>query len=314
MTQIQDIAVLSAASFLGFVGFSLTGFGMAINYFLVYQIAIYAGYEGKFLYAVFIQAFAFFSVQPLIFKTVEIKKFASKNALLYWVPVTIIATPIGSITGKFIPTETIELVTGFLVTFIAIFQIYQKRIIFAKHIRKLCCCSTGEKQEHSCDKEKQDRLTMMKGELEIGEEDTSFGNTARFWTVMASAISAYFGALCGIQSPPIILYFLYPPSPLRFNKKSQRATGVIMTMTNGTMRVVYYLFEAFTATGGESSYFQLDDWPLYLCVVLASLGGVLVGNIAFDALKDSQNNIRMILIIFMLICGISFLFSTFLLD
>ena len=83
-----------------------------------------------------------------------------------------------------------------------------------------------------------------------------------------------------------------------------------MAITNGIMRVIYYAIEAFA---GKSSYFQHDDWPLYLCVALASVGGFLVGNIAFEALKDSQNNIRMILSILLLLCGISFLFSSFLL-
>jgi hypothetical protein len=58
-----DIALLSLACFLGNVGVALTGFGMAIVYIFVWQIAVLSGYESNLKYAIFIQALALFSAQ-----------------------------------------------------------------------------------------------------------------------------------------------------------------------------------------------------------------------------------------------------------
>jgi hypothetical protein len=63
MAPVIDIALLSLSSFLGNVGVALTGFGMAIIYLFVWQIAVIAGYDSNFKYAVFIQALALFSAQ-----------------------------------------------------------------------------------------------------------------------------------------------------------------------------------------------------------------------------------------------------------
>jgi hypothetical protein len=63
MLAIDDVAILSLCSFSGNVGVALTGFGMAIVYLFVWQIAVLSGYDSNFKYAVFIQAVALFSAQ-----------------------------------------------------------------------------------------------------------------------------------------------------------------------------------------------------------------------------------------------------------
>ena len=63
MALIKDIALLSFSSFMGNAGVALTGFGMAIVYLFVWQIAVLCGYNSDFKYAVFIQALALFSAQ-----------------------------------------------------------------------------------------------------------------------------------------------------------------------------------------------------------------------------------------------------------
>jgi len=75
------------------------------------------------------------------------------------------------------------------------------------------------------------------------------------------------------------------------------------------MRVAYYLVE--TLAMDRDSFFSKNDILLYCCVVVASFGGVLVGGKLFDMMKDSQNNIRMILSVLLLLCGISLLLSSF---
>ena len=55
-----------------------------------------------------------FSAQPLLLKKAEFKKYASWNVLRYFIPITIVSTPLGQITGDIVSTDMI----GFLVTFV----------------------------------------------------------------------------------------------------------------------------------------------------------------------------------------------------
>lgn len=61
----------------------------------------------------------------------EIREYASKRMLRYFIPITIIATPLGQITGDRVSTDIVVAVGGVLVTFVAVFEIYQKRDFFA---------------------------------------------------------------------------------------------------------------------------------------------------------------------------------------
>ena len=152
----------------------------------------------------------------------------------------------------------------------------------------------------------------MSVEDEARQEDdetlTPIGIAARFWTLLAGSTSGLLGGLCGIRGPPVILYFLHPPRNVRFDKNTQRATGAIITATDVAMRVVYYLIETFALK--KEYYFRGSDWLLYVCVIVSSQGGVLTGGKLFDIMKDSRNNIRMILSIFLLLCGVSLLLSS----
>lgn len=66
----------------------------------------------------------------LLYKA-EIRKFASRRMLYYFIPITIISTPLGQITGDRVSTELVEMIGGILVTFVAVFEVYQKRDRFA---------------------------------------------------------------------------------------------------------------------------------------------------------------------------------------
>lgn len=61
--SVEDIVVLSMCACFGHIGLSLTGFGMAIIYWFVWQISVLSGYTSDFKYAVFIQALSVFSAQ-----------------------------------------------------------------------------------------------------------------------------------------------------------------------------------------------------------------------------------------------------------
>jgi hypothetical protein len=173
--QALDVVVLTLCAFLGNAGVALAGFGMAIIYLFVYQIAVLAGYSSDFKYAVFLQALALFavqvracarvnrcvtaaglpqsaeaatsltvfnhrSIQPLIFYEADMWNHASSRMLRYFIPITIAATPLGQLLGETISTEVIEAVAGVLVSSLALFEVYHKREQFATWL--LCRCWT----------------------------------------------------------------------------------------------------------------------------------------------------------------------------
>ena len=121
-----DIVVLSLASFFGNFGVALTGFGQAIVYLFIWQIASLSGYDGLLEVAIFIQAFSLMVVQPLLMYKADVLNFASKRMLIWFIPATLIATPLGQYTAEHVDIEIVILVGAFLVTFIAIFEIYNK--------------------------------------------------------------------------------------------------------------------------------------------------------------------------------------------
>jgi len=338
MATVEDFIILSLCSFLGNVGVAVTGFGMAIVYLFIWQIAVISGYESNFKYAVFIQALALLSAQPLLLYSVGIKTHASRKMLFYFIPMTLISTPLGQITGDHVSTELVEAIGGGLVTFVAVFEMYQKRALFAGWLSSSFPSNKKNKEEKAKDQSTSDNIKnesilenkatgAEEGSAEIDDakmEEVSLGNAsterrkvlnesglgpnAQFWTLLAGGASGFLGGLCGIRGPPIIFYFLHPPFPVSFTRESQRATGACITAINVASRVVYYIIK--TTVFDAESLFVSGDWVLYLVVLIVSCFGVIVGVRLFDFMKDSKATIRAILSILLLICGVSLILSS----
>lgn len=164
--------------------------------------------------------------------------------------------------------------------------------------------SSYSTQTNDLDIEQGSQLTIgTKGKDDPNDmENVEFGCMTRFWTLFAGGASGFLGGFCGIRGPPIILYFLYPPSGVLFNKTSQRATGACITAANVGMRIIFYAV--------NWRQFRKDDvsWFLFLYVGCSYLG-VLIGAKLFDLLKDSTSVIRGILTIFLVLCGVSLMWS-----
>jgi len=126
------------------------------------------------------------------------------------------------------------------------------------------------------------------------------------FAVSMGFLSGFLGGLCGIRGPPIMIFFLHPP--FQFGKAVQRSNGAAITFVNVVMRAIYYAVEA--GMSNEHS-FQADHWPLYLCVALTSVVGILFGNKIFERIKNSQATIKTILSFFLVLCGTSLLITAF---
>ena len=79
---------------------------------------------------------------------------------------------------------------------------------------------------------------------------------------------------------------------------------------NVLMRMIFYLVNTFSLNP-SGVVFVKEDWRLYLSVIACSIAGGLVGSKLFEYLKDSKDTIRGILAVFLLLCGVSLLFSAF---
>ena len=138
--------------------------------------------------------------------------------------------------------------------------------------------------------------------------DETFGIFAIIYTIFAVGVTGFLGGLCGIQDPPLILYFLYPPHPISFDTITQRAICASITGTIAISRIVYYLVDALAL--GRDKYFAMNNLLLYCCVILSSLLGACVGSHLLDKIEDSKETIRGVLSLLLLISGVGLLLSS----
>lgn len=144
MIRTQDIVVLSLCTFLGNIGVSLTGFGTAITYFIIYQIAYLSGFKVDFRYALFVQALSFISIQPLLLYKTEVRKHASRKMLLYLIPITLVSTPVGQVVGNMASADIIKVVGGGLICLVVLLEIYQNRDKIISLVDRCRCKRKGE--------------------------------------------------------------------------------------------------------------------------------------------------------------------------
>jgi len=152
-----------------------------------------------------------------------------------------------------------------------------------------------------------------------GHVEVQFGcNRVTSDTTMAGSLSGFLGGMIGIRTPPLMLYFMHPPSPLVFDNLCQRATGVVIMCTSTVQRQVFYLYGTFAphskdSPGYQEYYigYQKEDWKLYTCVILFSLLGGYSGGIAFEYVRDAKETIRWIFLVLLYMCGVSLFISAF---
>ena len=90
------IGFFALTTFLANLVFSAMGVGMAIIFLFCYQIGVISNLiEENLKYAVFIQTFALFVIQPMVLSSVNLKKNAKMDLLVPFILVQFIGTPIG---------------------------------------------------------------------------------------------------------------------------------------------------------------------------------------------------------------------------
>ena len=135
MVSASAYAVLSLAAFVGNAGVAVTGFGMAIVYWLVVQIADVSGHAVDARRAIFIQSLSLLAAQPLLLKNANPRKYATRSLMRLFLPVTIVSTPLGQLAGDYVNVEVIQLVAGILVLGVACFELYRNRALVVTVVR-----------------------------------------------------------------------------------------------------------------------------------------------------------------------------------
>lgn len=140
MAEEKVIAFFALAGFLGTVAFSATGFAMGIMFLFIYQIGSLAG--GGWLdqccsirYAVFIQSIAFVVVIPVVLWRVNIRKNIRYDLLFGFVPITLVATPLGQYLQDYTPVSILKITVGVITVVIALWQI-REYFVFRRKLRQ----------------------------------------------------------------------------------------------------------------------------------------------------------------------------------
>ncbi|CAK0843771.1 unnamed protein product [Prorocentrum cordatum] len=157
----------------------------------------------------------------------------------------------------------------------------------------VCLVSPGSKGE------KQD----ARAEDAISQQVEQMSSRLAAWVISMGFASGFLGGLCGIRGPPMVIFFLHMVLP----KAVQKANGAAITVVNVSMRILGYAVDVATGNGTA----VVEDWPLYASVVLISPVGVAIGGRLFDRTKDSQANIKTILAMLLVLCGITLLITAF---
>jgi hypothetical protein len=82
-------------------------------------------------FALFIQAFSLFCTQPLLLKQAQTFKSSSRTLLMWFLPMTVLATPLGQFVGDSAPIKILQCVGGVLITGLSLFELYQNRSLVA---------------------------------------------------------------------------------------------------------------------------------------------------------------------------------------
>ena len=206
------------ASFLGNVGVSITGFGMAIVFLFVWQLAVICGYSTTYAsieYAVFIQSLALCIAQPLILPKANIKTHGTRALLKLFIPITILSTPLGQLAAEYTDKVLIQTVGGFIVLGMAIFEIHRNWDLVVSTV----CGAKEDKAVTEGTAKEQETVAVQLGDVAVVKKDEipelTMTRTIATWTLSMGFLSGFLGGLCGIRGPPLIIFFMHSPVKVR---------------------------------------------------------------------------------------------------
>ena len=286
------------AAFTGNTIWSATGFGHAIFYLLIYQIADFLNLmESTTLkYTILLQTVALMPsliyVYSTNFKNIW-KDFHWKIVLPMLIPEASLVY-FGQYVQKFVSESKIRLIIGGFVLIVASLKIFQN--LFMKD-------KTPEKEDEN------DYETKNLNEVEKNQDDdenaVNYPKFMLIWVILVGCCAGFLGGLIGASGPPLIIFFLF----FTFPKGVVRTTGFATTTNNLIARVISYLLtqppqnDYWTKhqVSSVDSWFIKDDWILYSGIALFSVLGTILGG--FFHKKLTPGKLDNILIVMLFVCA-----------
>eukprot|EP00547_Thalassionema_nitzschioides_P009460 CAMPEP_0194228720 /NCGR_PEP_ID=MMETSP0156-20130528/43516_1 /TAXON_ID=33649 /ORGANISM="Thalassionema nitzschioides, Strain L26-B" /LENGTH=352 /DNA_ID=CAMNT_0038961239 /DNA_START=1489 /DNA_END=2544 /DNA_ORIENTATION=+ len=128
----------------------------------------------------------------------------------------------------------------------------------ASHIEQADTCVIDSVKEHKAKEEE-----SLESEDSNSINTQPFAVSTIFYTLLTGLVDGFFGGLVGISGPPLIIYFLHPPHPVKIESKEEhRSTVTVIGFVIILIRVGYYIFGTFAYD--QSAYFTMEDLGLYL--------------------------------------------------
>lgn len=287
------------AAFTGNTIWSATGFGHAIFYLLIFQIADFLGLMDSttLKYTILLQTIALMPSLIYVYST----NFKNIWKHFHWKIVVPMLIPeaslvyLGQFVQKFVSESKIRLIIGGFVLIVASLKIFQN--LFMK--------DNVPKNE---DKEENETTNLNKIEKHQNEEDEDSLNYPKFmlvWVILVGCCAGFLGGLIGASGPPLIIFFLF----YTFPKGVVRTTGFATTTNNLIARVISYLItepptdDYWTKheVSSLNSWFLKEDWFLYSGIAIFSVLGTILGG--FFHKKLTPGKLDNILIVMLFVCA-----------
>lgn len=293
--------------------------------------------------AVFLQTLALGAALPLLLyqSRVVIREHHNKKLLTFFLPSTILGTPLGNFLQEHIPSDIVRLVVGIAITF-ALTNTLRNLIPQTKCWKNISSKSNESEQEKvvkngeekniddesrsksnegghekvvtneenkNIDDESRDRKADEVEEQKLAPAGAGRRTDVIDVDILTSRSLIIWGTAAGFSSGFLggLVGVRGPPLMVfflsfPFPKNVIRANSMVVLIANISIRACYYIIEDVSGAR-ELSWFERDLWYLYICVMIFGLLGVPLGNIV--AKRINENKFKLVIALMLFISGLS---------
>lgn len=309
------LAAYGLAAFTGNTIWSATGFGHAIFYLLVYQIADFMGFmvTSTLKYTILLQTVALMPSLIFVYST----NFKNIWSHFHWKIVVPMLVPeaslvyFGQYVQKFTDESKIRLIIGGFVLIVASLKIFQNCYLSGFGQKKEAPEEENTEDLENSKLTKNEKQTQNSVQTEPTEDNTEivYPKFMLIWVILVGCCAGFLGGLIGASGPPLIIFFLF----FSFPKGIVRTTGFACTTNNLIARIVSYLLTEPPQDGdywsmhnseadNHGSWFLLEDWVLYSGIAVFSVLGTVVGSQFHKRL--TPGSLDNILIFMLVVCAL----------
>lgn len=296
MEDLSIVGLFALATFMATLLHGSLSFGMAIMFLFVYQTgSVFIVQTGHYdiKYALFMQTFALFIINPYILCSVGLKRNFQMELVIPFIPMQLIGTPIGQYLAKYTSVSIMKLVIGcFIILFISVRQLFHH---FTPPSKSQSEKITGKEEEAG------------KVDLEIGLEIQNAKEVAMIeresWTLkkvcilMTGFMTGFLEGLIEVQGRSfLIVFFLVFDYP----REEIRANGALISFIQSCIRFIMY---AITSPPPESvpyeTWFSKEDLSIFLAVALTGIIATQIGLAVGQYINKGVHQLALVSLLFL---------------